>query len=217
MIQELPYVFLLFGIGLGGLWMSNIMYDYKVPQYVSRKVGHATGGVLLILFPLLFHSALWPIIIFGLFTIMLAGARLLKPDGFRGVGGTGRAGAMSEVWFPLSALPVMGVGWLWLGHPALAIAPLLMMAWGDCVTGLIRSKVYGRAVKGRWGSVGMLGVSLIIAWALVTPFWVGVVGAGVATVAEWACGDVGVFKRLDDNYMIPLTAAAVILGLWCIL
>lgn len=212
--QEVPFVILIAGAVLVGLYISNILYDLKVPHYTSRKVGHAAGGLGFLLCALLFSSGWWPLIIATAFLVMLWGARVIKPDTFRGVGGTGRpTEAMAEVWFPLASLPVIGIGWIWLDKPLIAISCLLFMAWGDCITGIVRSQVYGRAVKGFWGSVAMFIACLIIAWAFIPPFWVGAIAALVATVTEWACGDVGVIKFLDDNLMIPLTSCATVFGI----
>jgi dolichol kinase len=123
---------------------------------------------------------------------------------------------MAEVWFALVAVPVFAVGWLWLNRPFVAVACLLFMAWGDCVTGLIRFKVYGRPVKGLWGSLAMLFVCLAISWAFLKPFWIGAIGSVVAVVTEWAFGDVGIIKWADDNWAIPIISSAGILGLLAI-
>ncbi|MBA7588466.1 hypothetical protein ES708_30524 [subsurface metagenome] len=214
MIAEIPYVVLIAGAVLVGLWTSNILYDLKVPHYTSRKIGHAAGGLGFLLCAFLFSSGWWPLILAAGFVVMLWVARVVKPDAFRGVGGSGRpTKAMAEVWFPLASIPVIGVGWVWLGEPLIAISCLLFMAWGDCITGIVRSQVYGRAVKGFWGSVAMFGACLIIAWCFIEPFWVGAVTAMVATITEWACGDVGIIKPLDDNLMIPLTSCATVFGI----
>ncbi len=214
MIAEIPYVVLIAGAVLVGLWTSNILYDLKVPHYTSRKIGHAAGGLSFLLCAFLFSSGWWPLILAAGFVVMLWVARVVKPDAFRGVGGSGRpTKAMAEVWFPLASIPVIGVGWIWLEEPLIAISCLLFMAWGDCITGIVRSQVYGKAVKGLWGSVAMFGACLIIAWCFIEPFWVGAVTAMVATITEWACGDVGIIKPLDDNLMIPLTSCATVFGI----
>lgn len=217
MMAEIPFVILIAGAVLVGLYISNILYDLKVPHYISRKIGHAAGGLGYLLCALLFSSGWWTFGIATAFLIMLWGARFVKPETFRGVGGTGRpTEAMAEVWFPIASLPVIGIGWIWLDKPLIAIACLLFMAWGDCVTGVVRSRIYGRAVKGLWGSAAMLVACLIIALAFISPFWVGVVGAVVATITEWACGDVSRVRWLrwaDDNLMIPLTSAATVFGI----
>jgi len=213
MIEEIPYTVLIAGAALVGLWVSNILFDLKVPHYISRKIGHSAGGLGFLLCALLFSSGWWPLVLSAAFVAMLGGARFTKPDTFRGVGGTGRpTQAMAEVWFPLAAIPVIGIGWVWLDRPLVAISCLLFMAWGDAVTGLVRSQIYGRPVKGIWGSVAMFITCLVIAWAFIHPFWVGAVTALVATATEWACGDVGKVN-LDDNLMIPLVSCATAFGI----
>lgn len=214
MIAEIPYVILIAGAALVGLWISNVLFDLKVPHYVSRKIGHSAGGMGFLLCALLFSSGWWPLIIATAFTIALWGARYIRPDTFRGVGGSGRPReVMAEVWFPLASVPVIGAGWLWLNEPLIAISCLLFMAWGDMITGIVRTQVYGRPVKGLWGSVAMFVTCLVIAWAFISPFWIGAVAALVATVTEWACGDVSKVSWLrwaDDNLMIPLTSCATV-------
>ena len=217
MTAEIPYVVLIAGAVLVGLWISNILFDLNVPHYISRKIGHAAGGLGFLLCAFLFSSGWWALLLATGFVAMLWGARFIKPDTFRGVGGTGRpTQAMAEVWFPLAAIPVIGVGWIWLGEPLVAISCLLFMAWGDCVTGIVRSQVYGRAVKGVWGSVAMFVTCLIVAWCFIEPFWVGAVTALVATATEWACGDISKVQWLrwaDDNLMIPLVSCATVFGI----
>ena len=213
-MAELPFAILIAGAVLVGLYISNILYDLKVPHYTSRKIGHAAGGLGYLLCALLFSSGWWPLIIATAFLMLLWGARFLRPKTFRGIGGTGRpTEAMAEVWFPLASLPVIGIGWIWLDKPLIAISCLLFMAWGDCCAGIVRSQIYGRAVKGLWGSAAMLVVCLVIAWAFILPFWVGALGALVATVTEWACGDVGVIKWADDNWAIPVVSATTVFGI----
>jgi len=210
MIAEIPFVVLIAGVGLVGLWISNVLFDLKVPHYISRKIGHSAGGMGFLLCAFLFSSGWWALIIAASFTVMLGGARYLRPETFRGVGGSGRPKeVMAEVWFPLSSLPVIGIGWIWLNQPFVTISCLLFMAWGDCVTGIVRSQVYGRPVKGLWGSAAMLATCLIIAWAFIDPIELGIIMATGATVTEWLCGDVGKIHFLDDNLAIPLVALGI--------
>ena len=214
MIAEIPYVLLISGVVLAGLWLSNILYDLGIPHYLSRKIGHSAGGVAFLLCGIFFSSAGWPIILAVAFTLLLWGARVLKPETFRGVGGSGRNKRVwAEVWFAGVALPVFVVGWMVLKKPLISVSCLLFMAWGDCVTGIIRYKVYARPVKGLWGSLGMLVVCLGISLAFVKPFWAGVAGSFMATVAEWLFGDLGLIKWGDDNWAIPLVGLGTILGL----
>jgi len=214
MLSQVPYAAIVIGSVLVGLWVSNTLYDLKVPHYISRKIGHSAGGLGFLISTMLFSSAWWPIVMSASFAFMLWLARVVRPFTFRGVGGSGRnSEVMAEVWFPLVAIPVFAIGWLWLGKPFIAVSCLLYMAWGDCVTGLVRAQVYGKPVKGLWGSAAMLVICLIISWAFIKPFWIGAIGSVVATITEWTFGDVGLVKWADDNWAIPLVSLGAILGI----
>ena len=83
-------VALVVSIVLASLWGSNILYDRGVPQYLSRKLGHAGGGTAFLLLPLFFSTPWWPLTLSVGFLVLLLAARLFRPASFRGVGGTGR-------------------------------------------------------------------------------------------------------------------------------
>ena len=206
MIAEMPFVFLVACASLLGLYLANVFYDYGVPQYISRKVGHLGGAVAFLLCPLLFSSYLWPLILTAAFTVLLLYARLSRPALFRGVGGSGRPDALAEIHFPATGVVLIGIVWGVLDMPWVAIVPLVFMGAGDAVTGIIRSAVYKREVKGNWGSVGMLVTCTLVAVCFIEPVWVGLVGAVVATLAE----KFTVTSRfIDDNLTIPLLSGLV--------
>jgi phytol kinase len=213
MAAEIPLAILIVGTVLAGLWISNLVYDAGVPQYISRKIGHCAGGAAFVIC-LFFTASVWPIVLSVSFGLLLLAARLVRPDTFRGVGGSGRTSkVMAEVWFPAVAIPVFIISWSWLNRPALAVSVLLFMAWGDGITGLIRSWIYKKPVKGLWGSLGMLGICLIISLVLIRPFWIGVLASIAATIVEWSFGDNGKLKWADDNWAIPVVSLSVLLGL----
>jgi len=205
LIAEIPFVVLIAGAALLGLYLANLLFDYKIPQYLSRKLGHLGGCVGFLLCPLLFSSFWWPLILTTGFTALLLYARVFRPDTFRGVGGSGRLGALAEIHFPATGIVLIGILWGLLGEPWLAIVPLTFMGAGDAITGLIRSRVYGREVKGNWGSLGMLATCLILAY-FIYPYWIGAVGAVIATLAEKYTKTT---KYVDDNLTIPLFSAIV--------
>jgi len=206
MITEIPFVLLVACASLLGLYLANVFYDYGVPQYISRKVGHLGGAVAFLLCPLLFSSYLWPLILTAAFTVLLLYARLSRPALFRGVGGSGRPDALAEIHFPATGVVLIGIVWGVLDMPWIAIVPLVFMGAGDAVTGIIRSAVYKREVKGNWGSVGMLVTCTLVAVCFIEPVWVGLVGAVVATLAE----KFTVTSRfIDDNLTIPLLSGLV--------
>jgi len=206
LLREIPYAILIAGAVLVGLYLANYFYDKGVEQYISRKVGHGVGGVGFLLFVFLFSSPWWPLIIAGGFTLLLGGARLIKPQTFRGVGGTGRQHAFAEVYFPVAGTLSIAIGWAWLDNPWLAVVPILFMAWGDMLTGIVRSRIYGREVKGNLGSVAMIIVCLVVAYFF-QPYWIGAVGAVVATLAErFTPLSKGIW---DDNWTIVLSSLLV--------
>lgn len=210
MLTELPYVVLLGGAALLGMYLANIFYDYKVPQYLSRKVGHLGGCAAFIMMPLLFTTFWWPLILTAGFTALLLYARWFRPAMFRGVGGSGRPNALAEIHFPATGVVLISVLWGIYNQPWLAVVPLSFMGGGDAVTGIIRSQVYHKEIKGLWGSVGMILCCLALAY-FIHPYWIGAVGAVVATLAERYTKTTRYF---DDNLTIPLASALVMALLW---
>ena len=205
MISEIPFVILTGGAALLGMYLANVFYDLSVPQYLSRKVGHLGGACAFLLFPFLFETFVWPLVLTAGFTGLLLYARMFRPTMFRGVGGSGRPNALAEIHFPATGIILIGVCWGVLGYPWLAIIPLTFMGAGDAVTGLIRSAVYGREVKGSWGSAGMLVTCLVLAY-FIEPYWVGVAGAVAAVLAERFTKTT---RYVDDNLTIPLVSGAL--------
>lgn len=212
MIAEIPYAILLTGAALLGMYLANVLYDYKVPQYLSRKVGHLSGCAAFILCPLLFKTFWWPLILTAGFTALLAYARWFRPRLFRGVGGSGRPNALAEIHFPATGIILMGVLWGIYNQPWLAIVPLAFMGGGDAITGIVRARIYGREVKGTWGSFAMIISCLVLAY-FITPYWIGAVGAVVATAAERFTKT---RRFVDDNLSIPLFSALAMSLLWLV-
>lgn len=210
MIAEIPYAILIAGAALLGLYLANVFFDHGIPQYISRKIGHLGGCAGFLLCPLLFSSFWWPLILTSAFTLLLLYARWFRPKTFRGVGGSGRPQALAEIHFPATGIITIAVCWGWLHNPWLAIVPLTFMGGGDAITGLIRSAVYGREVKGNWGSLGMLVTCLLLAYFM-QPYWIGAVGAVTATLAE-KFTKTG--RLWDDNLTIPLASALVMGALY---
>jgi len=205
-IKELPFVILIAGAVLTGMYFANIMYDTgKIAHHVSRKISHMAGGVGFLLCPFLFSSFWWPLILSCGFTMLLLYTHLYHPFTFRGTGGSGRLQAFAEVHYPATAIPIIAVGWGYLHQPWLAIIPLLYLAFGDAVTGLVRNRIYKREVKGNAGSIAMLLVCALLAYFM-KPYYIGMAGAVVATLAEKFTPTK---QYLDDNLTIPLFSALV--------
>jgi len=206
MLLGLPLVALIAGLVLVGLYISNVCYDYGTPQYISRKIGHGVGGVGYLLCALMFSSPWYPLIISGGFTLLLGGARLLRPSTFRGVGGSSRRHALAEIWYPLAGTVSLIAGWAWLGSPWLGVLPALYLGFGDAVTGLTRSWHCKKEKKGWCGTFSMLVVCLLVSQFL-QPYWIGFIMAVTATLAERLTP----MSRgwMDDNWTLVISSALV--------
>jgi len=215
-MNYVPLFLLIAGATLVGLWWSNYFVDHGIKHWLARKVGHWFGGIGFLLMPFLFpHNWIIAVVLVGTFAIMLTAARIFKPHTFRGVGGDSRPGAFAEVYFPWVAIPVLILGWGVWHRPLESVACLLFMAWGDACTGWARALMYEKPTKGIIGSILMFVVCFIIAWAFMSPLWLGTAASAGATLVEWACGDASQIRWLrwtDDNWTIPATAALVYFG-----
>lgn len=209
LLQEAPRAVLLAGGVLLGLYLANRALDYGAPHHFARKLAHLAGGVAYLLSPVLFSSYVWPVVLSVGFTGLLLGARFLRPSAFRGVGGSGRPGAVAEVNFPLAGTISLIVLWVWLGEPWLAVLPPMFLGFGDAITGIIRSALYDRETKAWQGTLAMGGTCLLLA-SLVEPFWIGALGALAATLAERLTPAKGYW---DDNITLTLTATVMIASL----
>ncbi len=210
MLAELPYVLLITGAVMTGLYLANLFYDYHIPQYISRKIGHLGGCAGFLLCPLLFSDFRWPMVLTVGFTTLLLYARAFRPATFRGVGGSGRIEALAEIHYPATGIITIGVLWGCFKQPWLAIIPLTYMGAGDAITGLIRARVYGREVKGLWGSLGMLVTCLLLSY-FITPYWIGAAGSVAAVLVEKFTKT---SRYVDDNLTIPLVSATIMSALY---
>lgn len=196
-------------VALAGLGISTYLYDKGTGNYLSRKVGHVFGGIAYLI------GIIWldfPVV-FGLataFFLLFLGLRFSNDRLLRGVGGSARRHAYAEVTYAFAGAASLGVGWGIFGDKWLAFIPIGFMAFGDSITGIVRSRIYKREVKGNWGSIAMLVVCLGVA-ALYQPYWVGLAGAVVATVAEkFSPIAHGV---LDDNWILSMSSLGAMIVL----
>ncbi len=197
-----------------GLYLANYFYDKGCEQYVSRKAGHGIAGMGFLLCVFLFPSGWYPLILALGFVALLGIARLVKPDTFRGVGGSSRQHAFAELFLPGAAAIAIAIGWIWLKNPWLAVVPILYTCFGDMVTGIVRSRIYHHEVKGNWGSLAMILTCLLVAYFF-KPYWIGACGAVVGTLAEKFTPKSRGFW--DDNWTITLSSLLVmrLLNAYC--
>ncbi|MBI4202525.1 MAG: hypothetical protein HY532_05370 [Chloroflexi bacterium] len=169
-------------LALAGLVVSNVLYDRGVPSSVSRCIASALGGVA-ILVAVLWLDAWTAIALSGVLALFILVLRLGFRRGLRGASGRLPSQAWAEVTYAVAGTTSLAVGWGLLGDRWLAFVPIAFMAWGDNAAGLARATLWRHGVASLWPSLAMLGVCLATA-VLFQPYWVGAVGAVVATAAE---------------------------------
>ena len=205
MLLELLKATLFSAFVVSALFASNLLYDKTKNFVYSRKLAHSLVGVAVLSTLWLFDSPVVPLVLSLVILVVFIATHTREV--FYGVAQKGR---LSEVYFAASCA-VCFAAW-WVVDPKIAVASTLFLAWGDGVTGLVRWWTDKRHAKTLSGTAANLVACLLIA-LLVTPYWVGVVGAMVAVVLEHLCGDVGRIKWLDDNLAMPLGALVVIGGI----
>ncbi len=170
------------GLALAGLIISNLLHDRGTAGPLSRRIASAVGGVayLVAVFWLDVRAA---IAVLGTLTLLIITLRLGFRRGLRGVRGSRSSQDWAEVTYPVAGTLSLVVGWSLLGDRWLALLPVAFMAWGDNAAGLARDTICRDNIASIWPSMAMLGVCLGTA-ALLQPYWIGAVGAIVATAAE---------------------------------
>ena len=195
-------------IALGGLFVGWILLmvfkaaklvSARLNKYIARKFIHfTTGGLVAALSPFIFETPTVPIIGAVGMTLMTLLPRIWgrELDWYQVKNNFG------DTWFCVSFAALYTS--LWYVDKWLAVVPALFMAYGDGVTGVVRSVVYRDWVKGAWGSLAMLLVSLPIGAAVKGA--AGVVSALAATAVEK-------LPYIDDNITVPAVSAAVLYAL----
>ena len=200
-------------LALAGLIGSNFAYDRGVPSNVSRFVAPVLGGAAFLV-AVLWLDAWTAITVSGVLTLSILVLRLGFRRGLRGVRGSLPTQDWAEITYPMAGTLSLAVGWGLLGDKWLAFLPIAFMAWGDSAAGLARATVWRGNVASVWPSFGMLGISLIAA-SLYQPYWIGVLGAVAATVAERRRPMI--LTIWDDNLHVvgmSLAVMGVLTGMW---
>ncbi len=191
-------------LALAGLVVSNVLYDRGVPSSVSRCVASALGGAAFLV-AVLWLDAWTAVTLSGVLTLFILVLRLGFRRGLRGATGRLPSQAWAEITYAIAGTTSLAVGWGLLGDRWLAFLPIAFMAWGDNAAGLARATLWRHRMASLWPSLAMLGVCLATA-VLFQPYWIGAVGAVVATAAERYRPRIA--KVWDDNlYVVAMSLA----------
>jgi len=178
----LRYVFAIgavVALALGGVILSNLVHD-RGAAGVSRRIAPVMGGAAY-LAAIMWLDLPTAASVLGALTLLVVTLRLGFRHWLRGVKGNRRSQDWSEITYPVAATVSVVVGWGLVGDKWLGFMPVAFLAWGDSAAGLVRDM--WERVSRLWPLAAMLVVCLGAA-ALMQPYWIGAVGALVATAAE---------------------------------
>ncbi len=175
---------------------------HNVAVYYNRKVIHVlAGGVVALLVPFFFTSPLLPFIIamiLAFFTYMPHRKGELM-DWFQ----------VKENMFEVNFCVMWGVSvflsWFIFGNPVYALVPVLFMAFGDAVTGVVRNTMFKKRTKSWWGNLAMFAVCAPLGVILMHSLW-GVPVAALASIVEHF-----EFNPIDDNVLISASSFTAVL------
>jgi len=188
-------------------FISKKVYEFALEKgrstnssmYFSRKAIHfLAGGFTAMMLPFVAHEPILPAMMaFGLALATYVPHRLNRrmywfqdPEN------------IYDVDFTLSWGLIIFFTWyidrtFWLG-----VIPVLFMAYGDGITGIIRNLKYNKRTKAWEGTAGMLALCIIIGAKM-----------GVAGIfAGIVCSFVERIENMDDNITVPAVSLSILLG-----
>lgn len=197
------------GLAIVSLMVSNLLHDRGAGGHLSRRLASALGGLAYL------AATLWldiqtAIAVLGSLTFLIITLRLGFRRWLRGVKGNRSSQAWAEITYPVAGTLSLIIGWGLFGDRRLAFLPVAFLAWGDNAAGLTRDTICQNGISKIWPSLVMLSVCMGVA-ALYQPFWIGAMGAVVATLAERYRP--AVLRFWDDNLNVVTLSLSVMIVL----
>ncbi len=173
--------------------MENRGFEHNVAVYYNRKVIHIlAGGLIAALVPFFYQTPLLPFI----FALLLAVYTYVPHKTGNLMWWFQTEDNIYECTFAFMWGVVLTLGWIvsggnfWFG-----VLPILFMAVGDAVTGLVRNALYKRRTKSWWGNLAMAAFSIPAGVILGIA---GVLAGAIVSVVEHF-----EFGPIDDNITVP--------------
>ena len=170
-------------------------FSERFGTYVARKVIHIfSAGVSVLLAALLFTDWTLPLLLGSLMVAFTVYGHLRKPCGWFQINGN-----YADVYFTAASTALLVGFWnynVWIG-----VLSALFLAWGDGLTGIVRSVVYKKRNKGVWGNIAMFVVCMVLGVLMNGRVgYAAFVGGAFASIIEK-------FEAIDDNISIPFGSA----------
>jgi dolichol kinase len=186
-----------------------VAYNLFIIHYVSRRIGERFGtymarkaihilsaGVSVLLARVIFSDWLAPLLVGSLIVIYTVAGHFWKTHSWFQI----RAN-YADVYFTVACTALLVVFWnynVWIG-----VLSALFVAWGDGLTGIVRSIVYGKRNKGLWGTAAMFAACMALAFFMNGRVgYIAFVAAAFASIAEK-------FEQINDNISIPIGSAII--------
>ena len=205
MVEQIYGVCVVSGLSLTGIILGNKLLDRFEAAFLSRRLVSIIGGVAYLAAVLLLdkHIAL---ITIGTITALVILLRLGFRNWLRGALRNPSARDYSEITYLVAGILSLSIGWGVFDDKWLAFLPVAFIAWGDNAAGLARDKICKGRQSRLWPSLVMLVTCTGIAF-IYHPFWIGVVGAVTATIAERF--RINTIRFWDDNINVVVFSLAV--------
>jgi hypothetical protein len=186
-------------LAIAGLVGSNLLSDIGISNKFSRRFAPVAGGLAYLAAVQLLDK--WvAITVSAAMALLLVILRARFRTGLRGVRGSHPAQTWAEITYPVFGTVSLVIGWGIVGEKWLGFLPVAFMAWGDTAAGLARDTVSDDNSPTVFTMAAMFAVCLGAAAVFFRPFWIGAIGAAIATLAERYRP--GMFGVWDDNVYI---------------
>ena len=194
--NDLVYAVLLTGYNAFIILYVSRKVSQRFGTYVARKTIHLlSAGVSIALAPFVFSDWQMPLLLGSLMVVFTLVGHFRKPYSWFQISKN-----YADVYFTVACTVLLVVFWyynnVWIG-----VLSALFLAWGDGLTGIVRSFVYKKRNKGIWGNIAMFLVCVTLGVLMNGRVgYAGLIGAIFASLVEK-------FERIDDNISIPFGSA----------
>lgn len=182
-------------------WMLKRGVENNVAVYFNRKVVHIfAGGICAAVVPFVFETPILPLV----FAMFLAILTYVPHKLGKILFWFQTEENMYEVTFAIMWGLIIALGWfLSKGNFWFGILPVLFMAVGDALTGIVRNVIYRRRTKSWWGNLTMALFAIPLGAML---GFAGILAGAVASVIEHF-----EFYPIDDNATVPSISFLILL------
>lgn len=181
--------------------MENRGFEHNVAVYYNRKVIHIfAGGLIAAVVPFFYQTPLLPLI----FALLLAVYTYVPHKTGTLLYWFQVEDNICECTFAFMWGIILTLGWLFTGGNFwFGVLPILFMAVGDALTGIVRNALYRKRTKSWWGNLAMAAFSIPVGAVLGLA---GIIaGATVSVVEHFE------FGPIDDNITVPSVSLIILI------